>query len=182
MPRVVLDASAVLAVILEESGAEVVVEALRSGAAMSAVNVAEVASRLHQDGWTESEVASVFVYSLVPIALAYNIAHFFSLLAIQGQLIIPLASNPFGYGWDLFGTADYLVNIALVNARFTWALSVVAIVLGHIIAVYLSHVIALRAFSDSRSAVRSQYPMMALMVMYTVVSLWIVAQPIVRHG
>ena len=60
MPRVVLDASAVLAVILEEPGAEVVVEALRSGAVMSAVNVAEMASRLHQDGWTESEVALIF--------------------------------------------------------------------------------------------------------------------------
>ena len=60
MPRVVLDASAVLAVILEEPGAEVVVEALRSGTVMSAVNVAEVASRLHQDGWTESEAAFVF--------------------------------------------------------------------------------------------------------------------------
>ncbi len=58
----------------------------------------------------------------------------------------------------------------------------VAIVLGHINAVYISHVIALRAFSDPKSAVRSQYPMLALMVMYTVVSLWIVAQPIVRHG
>ena len=60
MSRVVLDASAVLAVILEEPGAEVVAEALQSGAVMSAVNVAEVASRLHQDGWTESEVAFVF--------------------------------------------------------------------------------------------------------------------------
>lgn len=60
MPRTVLDASAVLAVILEERGAEVVVETLRSGAVMSAVNVAEVASRLHQDGWSESEVAFAF--------------------------------------------------------------------------------------------------------------------------
>ena len=60
MPRAVLDASAVLVVILEEPGAEVVAEALRSGAVMSAVSVAEVASRLHQDGWTESEVALVF--------------------------------------------------------------------------------------------------------------------------
>ena len=60
MPRVVLDASAVLAVILEEPGADVVVEALRSGAAMSTVNVAEVAARLHQDGWSTSEVALVF--------------------------------------------------------------------------------------------------------------------------
>ena len=60
MPRAVLDASAVLAVVLEEPGADVVVEALRSGAAMSSVNVAEVAARLHQDGWSESEVALVF--------------------------------------------------------------------------------------------------------------------------
>ena len=60
MPRIVLDASAVLAVILEEPGADVVVEALRSGAAMSAVNVAEVAARLHRDGWSDSEVALVF--------------------------------------------------------------------------------------------------------------------------
>ena len=60
MPRAVLDASAVLAVVLEEPGADVVVEALRSGAAMSSVNVAEVAARLDQDGWSESEVALVF--------------------------------------------------------------------------------------------------------------------------
>ena len=60
MARVVLDASAVLAVILEEPGADVVVEALRSGAAMSTVNVAEVAARLHQDGWSDAEVALVF--------------------------------------------------------------------------------------------------------------------------
>ena len=57
------------------------------------------------DELSVSEIARAFVYSLVPIALAYNIAHFFTLLAIQGQLIIPLASDPFGYGWDLFGTA-----------------------------------------------------------------------------
>ena len=134
------------------------------------------------DELTVSEMARAFVYSLVPIALAYNIAHFFSLLAVQGQLLIPLASDPFGYGWDLFGSAEYVVNIALVNARFAWALSVVAIVLGHIIAVYLSHVIALRSLSNHRSAMRSQYPMLALMVIYTVISLWIVAQPIVGHG
>lgn len=46
--------------ILEEPGADVVAEALRSGAAMSTVNVAEVAARLHQDGWSRSEVALVF--------------------------------------------------------------------------------------------------------------------------
>ena len=73
MPRTVLDASAVLAAILEEPGADVVVEALRSGAAMSTVNVGEVAARLHQDGWSDSEVALVFD-SLGIEALPFDLA------------------------------------------------------------------------------------------------------------
>ena len=127
-----------------------------------------------------AEMAPAFVYSLVPIALAYNIAHFFTLLAINGQLIIPLASDPFGYGWDLLGTAGYVINPGVVSARATWLLSVGVIVAGHIIAVYVAHVIAIRTMSDRRAALRSQYPMMGLMVAYTMASLWIIAQPIVE--
>ena len=54
-----------------------------------------------------------------------------------------------------------------------------AIVLGHIIAVYIAHVISLRTVSNHSSALRGQYPMLLLMVSYTVTSLWIIAQPIV---
>lgn len=60
MSQTLLDASAMLAVILEETGADVVVEALRSGTAMSAVNAAEVAARLYQEGWGDEEVSLVF--------------------------------------------------------------------------------------------------------------------------
>jgi len=55
----VLDASAVLAAVLEEPGAVRVERALKRGAAMSSVNVAEVAARLSQDGWSSGDVASV---------------------------------------------------------------------------------------------------------------------------
>ena len=127
-----------------------------------------------------SEVAGAFVFSLVPIALAYNIAHFLSLLLINGQLIIPLASDPFGAGWNVFGTAGYEPNTTIVGAKFVWFLSVAVIVAGHIASVYTAHVIALRRLSDSHAALRSQYPMLALMVGYTAISLWILAQPIVE--
>ncbi|MDA1347282.1 MAG: hypothetical protein O3A47_00185 [Chloroflexi bacterium] len=127
------------------------------------------------------QVARAFVFSLVPIALAYNMAHFLSLLLIQGQLIIPLASDPFGTGWDIFGTADYVVDIAIINAKFVWFMSVVAIVVGHISSVYVAHVISLRRLGDRRDALRSQYPMLVLMVGYTATSLWIIAQPIVEE-
>ena len=127
------------------------------------------------------ELARTFVFSLVPIALAYNIAHFISLLAISGQLIIPLASDPFGFGWDLFGSADYRVRLTAINAKHVWFVSVGAIVLGHVIAVYLAHVVSLRKMSTQVRALRSQYPMLALMVLYTATSLWIIGQPLVAE-
>lgn len=127
-------------------------------------------------------LARVFVFSLIPIALAYHLAHYLSYLLTQGQLIIPLLSDPFGWGWDLLGTKSYRINIAVVGARFTWFMAVASIVLGHIIAVYLAHVIALRNLKEAKAALRSQYAMLALMVGYTVVSLWIIAQPIVESS
>ncbi len=123
--------------------------------------------------------AGTFVFSLIPIALAYHLAHFLSFLLIQGQLLIPLASDPFGWGWDLLGTAGYQMNVNIVGAKFAWFVAVIAIVLGHIIAVYVAHARAMGMTDNRGSALRSQYPMMALMVGYTMVSLWIIAQPIV---
>jgi hypothetical protein len=130
--------------------------------------------------WSALSIGRVFIFTLVPIAIAYHLAHFLSLFLIFGQAIIPLASDPFGYGWNLFGTADYQVDIAIVGARFAWIAAVIAIVVGHIVAVYLAHVMALRAFGDRAIALRSQYPMLVLMVGYTMISLWILAQPIVE--
>ena len=133
-------------------------------------------------GPSVEELARAFVYSLIPIALAYHLAHFLSFLLVQGQAIIPLASDPFGSGWDLLGTADYTIDIGVVGARFAWFTAVIGIVVGHIIAVYLAHAVALRTLGDRGAALRSQYPMLALMVGYTMLSLWILAQPIVEAG
>jgi hypothetical protein len=125
-------------------------------------------------------LAGRFVLSLVPIAIAYHLAHYLSFLLLAGQLIIPLASDPFGFGWDLFSTTLYRLDIGIIDARFVWLTSVVSIVLGHIIATWLAHETALSIFETSARARRSQYPMLCLMIAYTVTSLWILAQPIVE--
>jgi hypothetical protein len=126
------------------------------------------------------ELARLFVMTLLPIAFAYHLAHYLSYLLIAGQVVIPLASDPFGYGWDLFGTVRYRVDATIVGARFAWYTSLVAIVLGHVVAMYVAHRLALARFAEPRVARRSQYPLAALMVAYTMVSLWILAQPIVE--
>jgi hypothetical protein len=123
--------------------------------------------------------AASYVYSLVPIAVAYQVAHYYTLLLVQGQGIIQHVSDPFGWGWDLFGTAGYSIAPGLIGAAFVWYSQVALIVAGHVVAVYLAHLVALRLFEDPGRALRSQFPMLALMILYTVFSLWIISQPIV---
>jgi hypothetical protein len=125
------------------------------------------------------EVAGLFVFSLVPIAIAYHLAHYLSYLLISGQFIIPLASDPFGIGWDVFGTAGYQIDITVVGAKFVWYTAVVAIVVGHVFGVGVAHFVALKVFATAKTARASQYPFLVLMVAYTMVSLWILAQPVV---
>lgn len=129
---------------------------------------------------TPDETGRAFVLTLVPIAIAYLVAHYLSYFLIQGQLLIRLASDPLGFGWNLLGTADFRPDIGIVGARFVWYTSLVAIVLGHVAAVSLAHIVALRRFDDRQVAIRSQFPMLVLMIAYTMMSLWIIAQPIVE--
>jgi hypothetical protein len=125
-------------------------------------------------------LAPAYVYTLVPIAIAYQVAHYYTYLLIQGQAIISHASDPFGWGWDLFGTADYEIRVGIVSAAFAWYSQVALIVGGHVAAVYLAHLVSVRLFRSPKFALRSQVPMLALMILYTISSLWILSQPIVE--
>ena len=124
------------------------------------------------------KLAGRFAFSLLPIALAYHYAHFLGFLFINGQRFIVLASDPFGWGWDLFGTADAIINIGILSPVFIWYFSITAIVVGHIAGVYLAHIQAVRICRTRRAALLSQLPMLALMVCYTCASLWIISRPI----
>jgi len=141
--------------------------------------VCKAIGRAGGGGLHTTEVAGYFVLSLVPIAIAYHLSHYLSYLMIAGQNIIPLVSDPLGSGWDLFGTKNYRVDIGIVSAKVVWDVAVNAIVLGHVMAVYVAHVMAMRVYSDRAAALRSQIPMLVLMVAYTMLSLWILSQPIV---
>jgi hypothetical protein len=125
---------------------------------------------------------AAFALTLVPIALVYNAAHNYSYLVLQSQAIIPLLNDPLGKGWHLWpAVASFKPGFALAQASTVWYAQVVLIVLGHVIAVYLAHLRAGERFRTAQRALLSQYPMLLLMVMYTMTSLWILAQPITRE-
>jgi hypothetical protein len=131
-------------------------------------------------GSTVVGTARLFVLSLVPIAVAYNLAHNSSYVLVQGQAVIPLLSDPLGRGWNLFGMATYSPDLTVVGARFAWYVAVGAIVAGHVIAVWLAHRLTLRAFGARRAAVVASVPLTILMVVYTALSLSVIAEPLVR--
>jgi hypothetical protein len=131
-----------------------------------------VAARLADAG---SGLAADFVGSLVPIALVYTISHYFTALLIQGQALIPMASDPFGRGWNLFGSADYRVDITPISPNAVWYVQVIALVAGHVAGLALAHDRAVSRFPPNR-ALPTQYPLLGLMVVYTVGGLWLLSR------
>jgi hypothetical protein len=123
------------------------------------------------------ELARSFGHVLIPIAFAYLVAHYFSLFAFQMQAQFTfLLSDPLGTGTtDLFGTAGSGIDYGLVTPELTWYVQVAALVAGHVAALALAHDRALSIWGDYRSATRSQYWMLAVMVAFTCFGLFLLS-------
>jgi len=116
-----------------------------------------------------------FAHTLVPIAFAYVLAHYFSLLLWNGQSIIYLASDPLGNGANLFGTSGYQIDYHIISYAGIWYVQVAALLGGHVGGLTLAHDRALVLYSDPEEAVRSQYWMLAVMVALTSFGLWLLS-------
>ena len=121
-------------------------------------------------------LATAFVHSLVPIAIVYAAAHYVSALVFEGQRLVTLLSDPLGEGRDYFGTADKSVDYGVVGAETFWYLQVAFVVTGHVAALVLAHDRALVIYDRAKLAVRSQYWMLGVMVGYTSLALWLLAE------
>jgi hypothetical protein len=122
------------------------------------------------------ELGRRFVHTLIPIAAAYLVAHYFSALAYNGQSFWALASDPLGNGSDLFGTAGRGIDYSVVSATTIWYVQVGALVAGHVAGLVLAHDRALSVYGSPRAAAASQLVMLLVMVMFTVLGLWLLSE------
>ena len=123
------------------------------------------------------ELGRLFAHAFIPIGLAYLVAHYFSLVFFQEQAQFTfLLSDPLGDGSDLFGTAGGGIDYGALSANAVWYTQVGALVAGHVTALVLGHDRALNIYGDSRLAARSQYWMLALMVGFTSLGLYLLSQ------
>jgi hypothetical protein len=123
------------------------------------------------------ELSRSFAHTLIPIALAYLVAHYFSAFLYQEQAQFTyILSDPLGHGSDLFGTAGGGINYGIVGSNTVWYVQVAALVIGHVVALTLAHDRALGVYDDVRHASRSQYFMLAVMVGFTCFGLFLLSQ------
>ena len=123
------------------------------------------------------ELTRSFAHTLIPIALAYLVAHYFSAFLYQEQAQFTyILSDPLGRGSDLFGTAGGGINYGIVGSNTVWYVQVAALVIGHVTALTLAHDRALGVYDNVRNASRSQYFMLAVMVGFTCFGLFLLSQ------
>ncbi|MGI8631919.1 MAG: fenitrothion hydrolase [Solirubrobacterales bacterium] len=118
-----------------------------------------------------------FAHSLIPIALAYLVAHYFTLFLFQEQAQFTyLLSDPLGEGADIFGTAGSGIDYSIIGASTVWYVQVGALVIGHVAGLIVAHDRALEVFGDADDASRSQYWMLTVMVIFTTLGLYLLSQ------
>ncbi|RWE39368.1 MAG: hypothetical protein EOS79_20955 [Mesorhizobium sp.] len=137
--------------------------------------------RLAGGGHSFGEASGLLVWSIVPIALAYHIAHYLAALLVDGQYALAALSDPFALGWNLFGTADMVVEAGVVagagSAWWLWNCQAGVIIAGHVLAVLIAHGLAWRLYPQPSRAALSQLPLTLLMIAYTIFGLWLLATP-----
>ncbi|HEX3562251.1 MAG TPA: fenitrothion hydrolase [Solirubrobacterales bacterium] len=123
------------------------------------------------------KLRSGFAHTLIPIAFAYLVAHYFSLFVFQEQAQFTyLLSDPLGTaGTNLFGTASGTIDFKLLSANAIWYVQVGALVIGHVVGLTLAHDRATAYWGDYRQAARSQYWMLAVMVAFTCFGLYLLS-------
>lgn len=128
-------------------------------------------------GATDSgTLPGAFAHAIVPIAVGYLIAHYFSLLVFGGQQTIGLASDPLVTGANLFGTRGNVIDYSIVSVTQIAFVQVIAVVAGHLCGVVAAHDRAVRLFPRAH-AVAGQLPMLVLMVGYTIGGLLLLLSP-----
>ena len=122
-----------------------------------------------------------FAGSIIPIALAYSVAHYYALLLTTAPVVPFLISDPFGFGWNLFGTAHGSAEPPPLDMGHVWHVAVLVILAGHVASVYLVNRIAVQVFPAHARTWVAELPLLVLMIGYTLIGLLVLALPLALH-
>jgi len=118
---------------------------------------------------------------IIPIAVAYHIAHFLPSFLVNIQYALAAASDPWTDGSDYLGLGTFYVTTGFFNTldsvRVIFLTQVIAVSAGHLISIISAHNAMLELLKNHRKAVISQIPLAMFMIAYTFFGLWLLAAP-----
>ncbi|MFB6185374.1 MAG: hypothetical protein ABEI86_00700, partial [Halobacteriaceae archaeon] len=112
-----------------------------------------------------------FALALVPIAAGYHLAHFLGYFLSYIPAFVVLFQHPFG--------TPHSFELLMLPGWFS-LFKLLFILIGHILAIWVAHSIAFEEFTGRLQPIRSQYPLIMIMIIYTMISMWVVLQPQVQ--
>ena len=123
------------------------------------------------------------VLSIVPIAIAYHIAHYLPDFPVAAMRALKALSDPFGSGRDFLGMGSLAPPASQMMdyrvAELVYRLQTAFIVVGHVAAVAIAHLRTIAAGVNRRDTLLIQAPLNVLMVLYTVFGLWLLSTPVI---
>lgn len=138
-------------------------------------------ARLVGRGGDSRRDLGAFALSILPISIGYHFAHYLTILLVNMQYAVLSFNDPLDLGWNLLGLADRHPIVSFLSdyhaVAAIWAAQAASVVLGHMLAVWLVHVVAVDRFGTARAALLGQLPLAVLMIAYTWFGLWLLAAP-----
>jgi hypothetical protein len=125
---------------------------------------------------TTGKIFKAFSYAIIPVALFYHLAHNGMHFFMEAQNIIPLLSDPLGFGWDLFGTARKSYG-SLLSLPTIWWIQLFLLIVGHVYGVIIADKISKQLFMNQKNYLKGLIPLIVTMIFYSAFSVWLIAQP-----
>ena len=122
-----------------------------------------------------NNISLLFGHTMLPIAFAYHVTHYLSLLLYESQTILYRLNDPYGIGWNLFGIDDVTINYFLTPVAL-WGIQVFVTLAGHMLSVVLAHDLAIKLFGHQQSD-KTQYIFLLITVGLTLQALFVLSVP-----
>jgi hypothetical protein len=120
-----------------------------------------------------NEISLKFGHTMLPIAFAYHVTHYLSLLLFEFQTVIYRLNDPFGFGWNLFNVQEPEVNYFLEPIAL-WIIMVIVTLAGHMLSVVLAHDLSVKLFGHQKSD-KTQYVFLFITVALTLQALFVLS-------
>ncbi len=133
------------------------------------------AIRVSNSDYSIDEVSLAFAHSMLPIAFAYHVTHYMSLLLFESQTFLYRLNDPIGTGLNLFGINEANVEYFIGPLPF-WTIQVVLTLLGHMLSVFLAHDLSVKLFGHEQSD-KTQYVFLFITVVLTLQALFVLSVP-----